>query len=258
VEAAGGCIRGVVSQPQETADEATTRWNIPFSSIGDVQCSIARELRNHRIVDIKLEEKFAELLHNMEDTGADVGGRQIAVIQPAIVAVDKNFNILYRWASVPSLNNIGGAIGRPHAKYVFQAVQQSLRGDFSLKEGKDGPGVPSIIASIIPLIFLANGNWIKPAGFGLDKKGNRDMTLSFSGRSFPMAFLKLFTTVGALGATLTYRPGMRFPIALGLFGYIVLMTHLYGDMMDQLWKVRTLPKSGQTSFEHATDLRAMI
>jgi len=89
--------------------------------------------------------------------------------QPGVLSIDSNKRILYRWRSVPTRANIGGAVERPTASYVYQKVAESLeqtdRVEDAQLDGKpelDSKGRPF---PLFVTLLLANGWFIRPVPF---------------------------------------------------------------------------------------------
>lgn len=83
--------------------------------------------------------------------------------------MDASRRVLYRWRSVPTKKNIGGAVERPTAGYVHKQVIESLD---SLGEAEDAflDVQPELDSKgrpwpIFILLLMANGWFIKPKPF---------------------------------------------------------------------------------------------
>lgn len=48
--------------------------------------------------------------------------------QPAILIIDQEFKVLYRWAIVPSIQNIGGATDRPRPDQIMEFIFLKMAG----------------------------------------------------------------------------------------------------------------------------------
>lgn len=89
--------------------------------------------------------------------------------QPGVVSIDHNRKILYRWRSVPTRANIGGAVERPTASYVYQKVAESLEQKDLIEDAQldrepelDSKGRPF---PVFVALLLANGWFIRPVPF---------------------------------------------------------------------------------------------
>lgn len=241
---AGGCIKGVNAQVQESADKAKEKWGIPFSTIADPMCSIVDEVRGKGLLDIYVDDKMASELAKMVKTGENdaTGGLYVrGVIQPAILAVDSQFKVLYRWSSAPSWKNLGGAVGRPKAKDVWGVVQRSLKGDFSCVEGSDGAGLPAIMFPVVLLGFLYNGRFVTVKGYGLNEGGTRDGR----GNSHPLANMAKGTSLLLAILAAGWYSGsrkVRACIAIFLTSYFSWVYYALGEKMNNAWKLTTPAK----------------
>ena len=83
--------------------------------------------------------------------------------------MDSDQRVLYRWRSVPTKKNIGGAVERPTAGYVYKQVIKSLGSSGKIKDvpldtqpelDSEGKPWPIFIS-----LLMANGWFIKPKPF---------------------------------------------------------------------------------------------
>ena len=89
--------------------------------------------------------------------------------QPGVLSIDCNKRVLYRWRSIPTRANIGGAVERPTASYVYQKVAESLEQNEKVKDAQldgkpelDSKGRPF---PVFVALLLANGWFIRPVPF---------------------------------------------------------------------------------------------
>ena len=76
IHAAGGVLRGVMSQSQDAATKAMADWKIPFPSIGDPSVSIAENLRKRGLLDIYVDVGKAKFYNKTDVPGRPLpGGR---------------------------------------------------------------------------------------------------------------------------------------------------------------------------------------
>ena len=89
--------------------------------------------------------------------------------QPGVLCLDANQRVLYRWRSIPTRKNIGGAVERPTPEHVYKQLTKSLElpletGDAQLDSHPEldsrGPPFPLFL-----LLLLANGWFVKPRTF---------------------------------------------------------------------------------------------
>ena len=95
-----------------------------------------------------------------------------------MLALGPGHRILYRWRGVPTRRNNGGATERPTPAYVWQRIQQALAAPAAPDAALDTP--PTVDMKGIPwplfvLLLLANGNFWRPKGFALQRRGPDDV-----------------------------------------------------------------------------------
>ncbi len=216
VRAAGGEIYGITSEPQTLASEAGESWGLAFPLIGDP---------HHEIADQCRERDWLDLYVN---TGGDHGkmiGRDIdppvhlkGYFQPGVLALTAAHRILYRWRGVPTRHNNGGATERPTHAHVWQQTLASLAAPGAPDAALDAPqevGLQGTPWPLFVLLLLANGNFWRPKGFALQRRGPDD-ALRRVQRA--MAKLALFTA-GWIAAFALLPAGW---VALALLAYAVI------------------------------------
>ena len=167
IRAAGGEIFGITSEPHSLASEAEDTWDISIPVIGDPHHEIRADLK---------ARGWLEVFYN-EDTGhlreRSWANHPKGYFQPAVIAIDENARVLYRWRSVPKLSNIAGAGARPESRYTWDRIRAatSSTGDADLDVDptlteKDPPWLLSL------LIHLANGWFIRPRALSLARDGS--------------------------------------------------------------------------------------
>jgi hypothetical protein len=208
---------------------------VSFPSIGDPRCSIVDEIHNRKLLQISLSEDLASEVAKDNTAG---GKHERAVIQPAILALDSNFNVLYRWASEPTWKNLNGAIQRPAAKDVLAAVLKSKTGDFTSKEGDSSKeaSVPFFIMPLFLLALLANGNFLDIRPFVSRKSGK------FSTPALQM--VSSLVKLGVVSASLVtvWRGYPEWRVLLGSFltAYVIAAYCFLNERVSKLFK----PKVG--------------
>lgn len=244
IRALGGEVYGVVAQGQEAADTAKRNWRIEFPMVSDPQVRIGEILAERGLLDIYvdgandptsmaayLNKDFGIGGRGQSPTGpATAGGRyEVGMYQPAILALGRDYTPLFSWASRPSAQNIGGAANRPTAKQTLKAIRASLGGDTSLVNWDPASKKAPLPLPVFYFLLLANGNFLKPRGFGLDAKGGGGVNLR-------PAVARAGAAVGALAASVALRrPDPR--VTLAAFGAWVAYIHLaWGNMFQAVWK----------------------
>jgi hypothetical protein len=134
--------------------------------------------------------------------------------QPGVLVLDKNGRILYRWRSVPTRSNMGGATERPTAEHVFEKISRSLAApasdaaqdaELDLKPKLDSRGIPW---PLFVSVLVANGWFIKPKQFPARPDGPPIK------RRFISALLRIPVFVGAWIAAFSLLPTTWVGIAL--------------------------------------------
>ena len=157
-----------------------------------------------------------------------------ACYQPAIVALDRNSQALFSWSSQARASNVGGANSRPSAAETWKAVSASLSGDFSLVH-YISPNTYAPPSRPIPLFYLyliANGNFIRPQAFGLDQFGGGDDTR----QRLTTAAYKLGAAGAGYAAAMAAVPRARWPMALALASWALLMRGFHGETFRTMFK----------------------
>lgn len=177
IRRAGGEIFGITSEPQTLASEAGASWGLEFPLIGDPHHEIADQCREHGWLDLYVNTHGDR--HGIIARGHDTPVHPKGYFQPGVIALTPAKRILYRWRGVPTRRNNGGATERPTAEHVWQAVERALAAANAPDAALDTP--PKVDMQAIPwplfvLLLLANGNFWRPKGFGLQRRGPDDVT----------------------------------------------------------------------------------
>ena len=167
IRAAGGEIFGITSEPHSLASEAEDAWEMSIPVIGDPHHEIREDLKARGWLEIFYNEDYG---HLRERSWAS---HPKGYFQPAIIAIDENARVLYRWRSVPKLSNIAGAGARPESRYTWDRIRAAMSstGDANLDVDpilteKDPPWLLSL------LIHMANGWFIRPRALPLARDGS--------------------------------------------------------------------------------------
>ncbi len=154
----------IVSEPQRLADAAKSEWELSFDTIGDPHQEIAEQCKERGWLELFINEKTS-FITNTDDRLSHPKG----YFQPGVLGIDSNKRILYRWRSVPTRANIGGAVERPTASYVYQKVADSLKQSDNIQDAQldgkpelDSEGRPFLV---FVALLLANGWFIRPVPF---------------------------------------------------------------------------------------------
>ena len=170
VRKAGGRIFAVTSEPQTLASEAQTGWELDFDAIGDPHHEIADACRERGWLDLLVNRRvdFFRRMTRMTPWVSHPRG----YFQPGILAVARDGRVLYRWRSVPTRRNAGGAAGRPETQHVWSRIEAAFASPASGDAELDIPPSLDMRAPPWPLfvaLLLANGNFIRPRGLALER-----------------------------------------------------------------------------------------
>ena len=169
VRAAGGEIFAISSEPQTLSNRAQHEWKLDFESVGDPHHEITGLCRERGWLDLFFNERLEFLKRSTADQADWTPTHPKGYFQPGVLVLDQAGRVLYRWRGVPTHNNMGGAVARPTASYVWRQVE-SVLGDPDCvadapldEEAKlDFKGLPW--ALFMPLL-VANGWFFNPRGF---------------------------------------------------------------------------------------------
>jgi hypothetical protein len=218
IRAAGGEIYGITSEPQTLASEAGASWGLEFPLVGDPQHEIADACRERGWLDLYVNTHRDP--GNMLSRDVDPPVHPKGYFQPGVIALSRERRILYRWRTVPTRGNNGGATERPKAADVWREIELALATPGAPDAGLatptrvDSKGIPW---PLFVLLLLANGNFWRPKGFALARNGADDV-----GQRAVRAMLKLAVfAVGWIGAFALLPAGW---VALALVVYAAVAT----------------------------------
>jgi hypothetical protein len=217
IRAAGGEIYGVTSEPQRLASLAQDEWGLEFECVGDPHQEIPEVARERGWLEIFVQSRLDFLRRSspgFEPTHPK------GYFQPGVLALSREGRVLYRWRSVPSRKNIGGAMVRPTPEHVWSSIQ------IALASGSEGADVahddqpemdsPSAPWPLFVSLLIANGWFIRPLAFAQKKNGptpkQRIKIAAVRLGVFVALWLGAFATLPAL------------PVAAALAGWIAWIT----------------------------------
>jgi hypothetical protein len=217
IRSAGGEIFGITSEPQTLATEAGENWGLEFPLIGDPHHEIADACRARGWIDLVVNA--APDSHGEFARGIDAPVHPKGYFQPGVLALTSEHRILYRWRGVPTRKNNGGATERPTAEHVGRQILDALArpgapdAPLDVPPAVDMPGIPW--AFFVPLV-LANGNFWRPKGFALQRRGPDD-----TGARAKRAAAKLALFVAGWAAAFAFLPAAWVGAALLAWGVAV-------------------------------------
>ncbi len=213
IRAAGGEIFGITSEPQTLASEAGVSWGLTFSLVGDPHHEIADQCRERGWLDLYVNTHGDQ--SKMIARDIDPPNHPKGYFQPGVLALTPAYRILYRWRGVPTRHNNGGATERPTNTHVWQGIEAALATPGAPDAALDTPLAVDMKGTPWPLfvlLLLANGNFWRPKGFALQRRGPDNIAprakralvkLALFAAGWITAFV-LLPAVWALLALLTY------------------------------------------------------
>ncbi|MDG2336306.1 MAG: hypothetical protein P8Q97_19050 [Myxococcota bacterium] len=210
IRAAGGEVYAVTSEPQALASRAREDWGLSFECVGDPHHEVAATLSERGWLDLRVLE-VGEFL--TRDTQWEVSHPK-GIFQPGILALAPGQRVLYRWRSIPTRKNVGGAVSRPTPGHVWGRVQEALaegaEGDAAHDETPvlDG-GAPPF--AFFALVLMAHGWFLRPRAFTYQGDGNNPT------QRFPMMVMRLVLFVALWVAGFALLPGLWMGVALALY-----------------------------------------
>ena len=172
IRAAGGEVYGVTSEPQRLADRAQASWKLDFECVGDPHQEIPETARDRGWLEIFVQTRL-DFLRRSGTSFEPVHPK--GYFQPGVLVLSREGRVLYRWRSVPSRKNVGGAMVRPTPEYVWSSVESVLA------SGTDGPDVaydenpemdsPQVPWPLFVSLLIANGWFLRPLAFAQKKNG---------------------------------------------------------------------------------------
>ena len=176
IRSAGGEIFGVTSEPQTLATEAGVSWGLAFPLIGDPHHEIAGACRARGWLELYVNAHGDP--HGMVARDIDRPVHPNGYFQPGVIALTPAHRILYRWRGVPTRHNNGGATERPTPDHVWQQIDSAVAAQDASDAPLDRPakiGMQGIPWPLFVLMLLANGNFWRPKGFALQRRGPDDV-----------------------------------------------------------------------------------
>lgn len=168
INAAGGAVFGITSEPHSLAAEAEDAWQLGFPIVGDPHHEIRDQLSEKGWLDIYFNEDYGHLRER------DWASHPKGYFQPAVLAVSRSQQVLYRWRCVPKYSNMSGAGARPEARYTWQKIQtqQTESGDAPLDKTPE-MGAEELNWFQFLLILTAHGWFVRPRAFPLLRDGDK-------------------------------------------------------------------------------------
>ena len=212
VRAAGGEIYAISSEPQALAGRSTTDWRLDFESLGDPHHEISGTCRARGWLDLFVNEQIEFLERSTDPSLGWSPSHPKGFFQPGVLVLRQDGRVLYRWRSVPTRKNMGGAVERPTATHVWSAIAAALEGEANATDAAldknptlDSRGIPwPLFASLL----IANGWFLGARGLK-------------SARHILTAAARLIGFAGAWAAAFVWLPTLPVALALAAWGVFI-------------------------------------
>jgi hypothetical protein len=234
IRAAGGEIYAITSEPQALASRAQAEWDFGFEALGDPHHEISRTCRERGWLELFVNDRLGFLEHGAGS--ADLGWtpqHPRGFFQPGVLALDTAGRVLYRWRSVPTHRNLGGAAERPTAEHVGASVLRALEGEASDAALDEAPPLDSraIPWPLFVSLLLANGWFVRPRVFGYREGGPSTQ------RRLAWAALRLLGFTAAWAAAFWWLPTLW--VAAALAGWAAWIAPKVKFVNEEFQDVRT-------------------
>jgi peroxiredoxin len=113
ITAAGGKAIAITAEPEQHLAETRSLTGYTGDVIVDPENQIAAELKRREKLTVAISSK---------------AGYPHGMAQPAILVMQSDGTVLYDWAIVPSVMNLGGAKDRPDLKQVWENAEAKMEG----------------------------------------------------------------------------------------------------------------------------------
>ena len=172
IRAAGGEVYGVTSEPQRLADRAQADWELDFECVGDPHQEIPETARERGWLEIFVQTRLDFL---RQSAPGFEPAHPKGYFQPGVLVLSREGRVLYRWRSVPSRKNVGGATVRPTPEHVWRSVQTALESGTTETDAPHDDD-PELDSPVVPWplfvsLLIANGWFLRPLAFAQKKNG---------------------------------------------------------------------------------------
>mmetsp|Transcript_3338 Transcript_3338/g.11728 ORF Transcript_3338/g.11728 Transcript_3338/m.11728 type:complete len:158 (-) Transcript_3338:431-904(-) len=129
IEAKGGYIAAVSSEKVEQAAAAKEEWKLSFDVLSNVENTFPAYLNEKKYFKPKLAVTTSRLdPHTLLYSHG--------FVQPGVLFLSKEGEVLFQWAIQPGIMNLGGATDRPEPGEIWKRVQARLDGDLDAAKAK--------------------------------------------------------------------------------------------------------------------------
>ena len=169
---------------------AQQSWNVEYPVLSDPKLCIAAALKKRGLpAPVVLQDPFCK------DEGDELpgGNYEMGMYSPAALVITRDFRVIFQYVSEPSYGNMGGGTPmRSPPSEAMQAVRTYMATSEATKHNVYKEPNLTPMAPIFALMFLANGNFIRPAYM----YNSSDGKMSVSQMTAP---LKMLAGLGAVG-----------------------------------------------------------
>jgi len=113
ITAAGGKVIAITAEPEQHLKETLSSTGYSGDVIVDPENQIAEELKGRGKLNVAISPK---------------AGYEHGMAQPAVLVMQRDGTVLYNWAIVPGVMNLGGAKDRPDLKQVWENMEAKMNG----------------------------------------------------------------------------------------------------------------------------------
>ncbi|MFK7898870.1 MAG: hypothetical protein AB8G23_23775 [Myxococcota bacterium] len=220
IRAAGGELYGVTSEPQSLADRAQAEWKLDFACVGDPHQEIPETARDRGWLEIFVQTRLDFLRQSAKDFEVT---HPKGYFQPGVLVLSREGRVLYRWRSVPSRKNVGGAMVRPTAEHVWSEVQAALAAGRNMTDAPDASyderpemDAPETPWPLFASLLIANGWFLRPVAFAQETNGPTALAKIKRAAIRLVVFLALWVVAFATLPTL--------PVTAALVGWVAWIT----------------------------------
>ena len=164
----------ITSEPQHLAERARSEWALSFACVADPHHEIADGARQRGWLDLHTQEVDDFLTR---DTPWEVTHPN-GFFQPGVLAIASDKRLLYRWCSVPTRENGGGAARRPKALHVWGRVKAARIQGGSEDAALDAMpelDAPPVKFPLFAAVLMAHGWFLRPKPFAYQGDGKDPM-----------------------------------------------------------------------------------
>jgi peroxiredoxin len=113
ITAAGGKVIAITAEPEQHLKSTVSSTGYSCDVIVDPENQIAVEMKRRGKLNVSISSK---------------AGYEYGMAQPAILVMRSDGTVLYDWAIVPGVMNLGGAKDRPDLKQVWENMEAKMNG----------------------------------------------------------------------------------------------------------------------------------